>query len=275
MAKSKGGALVKWDAELAKYAEADAAAAVGGAGNFLSVKGAVLSYKNNPLPGNKIEVVVLDFVNENQYYEEDYDPDNPASPACYAFFRKEPNKVVEMVPHEESQDKQRDNCNDCEHFEWGSAKKGKGKRCKEVKRLAMILATAAEDVKEIPDAEEVMLKVSVTNCKAWDGYVQQVAALKRPTWAVVTEITVLPDPKNQYRMQFKLVEQITTAAAYEALMARHKAARTKLTAAYPVFEADEQPKKKSKSNGKAKPKAKPTIRKPAAAEPARVNNRKY
>lgn len=270
---AKKNAVVKWDADLAKYAEADAAAATGSAGNFLSVKGGVLAYKGNPLPDNKIEVIVLDFVQENQYYEDDYDADNPASPICYAFGRKEAGKDLVMAPHEEAPQKQCEDCKSCEHFEWKSAKKGKGKACKEVRRLCLILASAVDDPKggDVDDAEEVFLKVSVTNTKAWDGYVQQVAALKRPQWAVVTEIKVVADPKNQFRFQFKLVEQVNSAVLFEKLLARHKAARPKLVTAYPVFEEDDAPRAKSKarSNGKAKPKAKPpAARKPTKPAPA-------
>lgn len=264
MAKT-GKALVKWDAELAKYAEASAAAESGGSGNFLSMKGGIMAFKGNPLPGNKIEVIVLAFVTENQFYDQDqeYDSDNPQSPICYAFGRPEPapgnGRADDMVPHEEVPDKQCEACVDCPHFEWKSAKKGKGKACKEVRRLTMILADSVEHgAQGVEDAEEVNLKISVTNTKAWGGYVQQVAALKRPPFAVITEIAAFNDPKTQYRLQFKLVEQIKDAAVFAALMARVEESKTKIVAAYPVFDPEDNPP--PKRNSRAKPQAKPAAR---------------
>lgn len=262
---AKGGKLVKWDEQMAAMAEAAAAAEQGGSGNFMSLKGGVMSYRGNQLPGNKVEVIVLASIQENQFFMGDYDPDSPQSPACYAFGRKEPGKELIMVPHEQAPQKQASSCAECEHFEWGSAEKGRGKACKEVRRLCLILADSLEVKNGIADAEEVFLKVPVTSVKAWSGYVQQIAGLKRPPFAVVTEISVVSDPKTQFRLQFKLVEQVKDAPTFEALLTRHKDAEAKIITPYPVFDEEEKSrrgsKKKSRTQVAAAPVAKRGVKK--------------
>jgi hypothetical protein len=239
----RGRAVIKWDEEMAKHAAAAAAGETGTGGSWLSLKGGLLAYGGNQLPGNKIEVIVVDAVHENQYFTEKYDPDSPASPACYAFGRKEEGRKLEMAPHENAPDKQSEACNGCEFNEWASADKGRGKACKEVRRLALILADGLDTPSAVADAEVVYLKVPVTSVKAWGGYVQQIAALGRPPFAVVTEISLERHPQYQFLVQFKLVEQIKTAPMFTALLAKHEEVAEKIMFPYPERDETEAPRK--------------------------------
>lgn len=249
MAVAKKGNLVKWDEEMAKYATAAAAVETAG-GQFISIRGAQMSFNGNDIPGNKLEVVALASAFENQYYgNKKFDPDNPSSPICYAFG----DKVKGMAPHDAAPQKQNATCEGCKRNDFGTADQGKGKACKNVKRLALIMAEGLDDPKAIEEASVAYLKVPVTSVKAWGGYVKTVAeTTKRPPFAVVTEIKVIPDKKTQLKVQFRLVEKIATAASFEALLKRHQDATKTIGFAYPELgDNDDRPAKKA-SNGKKK-----------------------
>ena len=162
-----GKALVPYDAELAKFAKAaDATEAhVGGGGQFIKTRGGVLEFQGAEVPGNAMNVVVTDHVLENNFYGDKYDPDNPQPPICYAFGRTD----KEMVPHEEAADPQADSCAECPWNKFGSADKGRGKACKNQRRLALI---PEDGLGDLENAETAYLKIPVTSGKAWAGYVR-------------------------------------------------------------------------------------------------------
>jgi hypothetical protein len=251
MAKSttKGStskALTKWDEELAKRAniQAEVEANVGAGGQFLSTRGGILMYKNNPVPDNKMNVVILNHVMENALYEGRFDADNPASPVCFAF--GDNDKTI--APHEKAEDRKADICKDCEFNEWGSADTGDGKACKNIRRLSIMTEDGLEDVEA---AETAMIKVPVTSVKAWAGYVKQLKeTLKRPTCAVITEISLVKDAKTQFKMQFKLVSKIDGDVIGD-LLAKADEALKELTQPYTKREEGESEAPRGKTRGKA------------------------
>ena len=98
----KTTAVANWDEALAQKAMAAKKVAShigGGSRNVLSFKGGKLSYQGGNVPGNKLNVVVLSAINENNFYEGRYDPNNPQSPTCYAFGRPD-GEDENMGPHE-------------------------------------------------------------------------------------------------------------------------------------------------------------------------------
>lgn len=263
----KGTRVVKWDEKMAQYAENAAAGEVGTGGNWLSLAGGVLSYQGKEIPDNTLRVVILDSIHENIFFETNYDPNNPATPACYAFGRKEPGVELQMAPHEEAVNKQADLCEDCPNFEWGSADKGKGKACRETRRLSIILADGLDSADAVREAEEAYLKLPVTSVKGWSGYVSAVTDLKRPPFAVITELEVVPDKKNQFKVLFRLHEQITDADLFEALIERHEAAKEKIMFPYAVMDDDEPaPQARKKKTAR---KAANNTRRPARKKTAR------
>lgn len=131
--------------------------------------------------GNKVdgplEVVVVDFINKNVYYEGAYDPNNITSPNCFAIHPI----VKEMAPSANAPDKQCDDCSSCPMNQFGSA--GKGKACKNTRVLAVLP----------PDADEStpmwLLNVSPTAIKGFDGFVGSVQrTFEMPPIAVVVEV---------------------------------------------------------------------------------------
>ncbi len=222
-------AMAKYDAELAALATAAAEQEANtGGGPFFSVRGGQLKLNDSPLPNNEMAVVILDSVLENVYYGADYDPDNPQAPKCYAFGRDE--KV--LAPHAEASEKQADGCADCELNKWGSADTGRGKACRNRRRLAVIPAgtlakdgtfTAYDDVDAFTKASVAYLNVPPTSINAYGAYVKQIAtALRRPPVGVFTRVAVVPDPKTQIKITFEAIENVPDELL-GAVIARGKA----------------------------------------------------
>ncbi len=241
MAKKQVTEIVSWEEEMAALAiEAASTEATNlTGGTFLSAQGGVFSYKDSKI-GTEIEVIVLDHTIENHYYEDDYDSDTPSIPVCFSFSKQEDG----MVPHEYSTQAQHSDCATCPNNQFGSARRGKGKACKNVRRLALILAESAGNVGE---AEVAYLKIPVTSVKAWGSYVQQIAGvLKRPPLGVVTTITIVPDEKTQFKMIFKVIEKISDGALIRQLIDKKGVILEDLVRPYEQIEIVEKPKKASK-----------------------------
>ena len=237
-AVKKSTAVATWDERLAaKAAIAKKSEESVSTGNFVSMKGGVLMYAGNPVTGNKLDVVVVDFIMENAYYEGKYDPSTPQSPLCFAFGRDE----EEMVPHEKSASKQSNTCSTCEHNEWDSGDSGRGKACKNARRLALITSDALDNgAADIAEAAVAYMKVPVTSVKSWAGYVNQLAAANRPPLAFVTEVSVTPDAKTQFKVNFKAKEQITDGAMLEALLGKSDVVETLISFPYQATEPVEK-----------------------------------
>lgn len=251
--KAPTTALAKWDEELAKQAEVAAAMeANAGGGQFFSLKGGILSWQDMPLRNNEAAVIILGHVFENVYFEEAYDPDSPSSPTCFAFAAEEKS----LAPHAnviEVDQAQAEKCADCPHNAWGSAEKGRGKACRNSRRLALLSAGqfAKDGTFEIADVETFeqgaigFMKLPVTSVKGFASWVKQTAALaKRPPFGVVARIAVVPDPKTQFRVTFEVIENV--APEYiEVVMKKREEAMATIDFPYQLDRADEQPAKKS------------------------------
>jgi hypothetical protein len=202
VAVPKQTAVVNYEEELKKMAVATAEAEKP-AGNWVSFKGGILSINGMQMKDNRVEMVVLHSIFENQMYGERYNPNNPQPPVCYAFGETDD----ELKPHPDSSKPQADSCKTCPNNQWGSDPEGgKGKACKNVRRLAIISAT---DLNKIDKAEVAIAKPSVTSVKNWATYANQVAnALHLPPLGVVTEMSVEADPKTQFQIHFRLVDKV-------------------------------------------------------------------
>lgn len=267
--KKPGKAMVNWSDELAKRASLAAAIEenVGSGGSFISLKGGRISYMGAEVPGNSINVVVLDHILEYSYYEGRYDPDNPAPPSAYALGRDEntirwhENSIPEYAG---------ELCKDSDINQWGSADQGRGKAAKNQRRLALLTEDQIEDADTISDAQPAFLKIPVTSVKGWAGYVRQLEkTLQRPPLGVVTEISVVPDAKTQFKLQFKLVEAIEDGDIIEALLAKADATETDFPYPPPSDEEEEAPQR-GRGGGAARGKggAQRPVRKAAAKQPA-------
>ena len=203
---------VKWDEELARQAEIAAAMENSVAtGQFFSLKGGILSWNDMPLPNNQMAVIILDSILENVYYADKYDPDSPQAPTCFAFGRDE----ATLTPHKvvvDAKTAQCDICRGCRWNEWASADTGRGKACRNTRRLALIAAgnfdangkLALFEKNDYETTALGFMKLPVTSIRGYAAYVKQLAgALKRPPHGVFTRIRVVPDQKTQFKVVFE------------------------------------------------------------------------
>ena len=271
---STSTAVAKWDEELARQAQIAAAAEESTAtGQFFSLKSGVLSFNDAPVPNNEMAVVILDSILENVYYEGKYDPDNVQGPRCFAFGRDEktmePHKIV--VESGNSMAGASGQCAGCEMNEWGSADTGRGKACRNSRRLGMIAAGTLENgkFKQFDDemfetAAITFMKLPVTSVKGYAAFVKQIAgALKRPPHAIFTKVSVRPDPSSQFKVVFEPLAQVPDDLL-GTIMKRHEEAQAVIEFPYTPFNEEEQ--KPARGRGG---KAAPPARGAKAAPPAR------
>lgn len=254
MAKKASANLpVAYDEELARMAQAyKANEAASATGQFISFKGGVMTYRGAQIEGNKLDVIILHSIFENAWYEKDFDPNSPQAPNCYAYG----DTQDELKPHEQAKDKQGDDnglCAACWANGWGSDPKGgRGKACRNTRRLAVISApTQALTIEHVKKSEMAFIKLPVTSVNAYSAHVMQIAdVMRKPPFGVVTRLSTVPDPKNQFRVIFEPILDIKDKEMLVALMERAKAARTAVAFPYPEIEDAPQP---SRSRAPARP----------------------
>lgn len=130
--------------------------------------------------GEEIEVVVVEFVSSNLFYDGAFDRDNPQPPGCFAIGA---NPSL-LTPSDNSPNKQADTCVSCPNNQFGSA--GKGKACKNTRLLAVM--PVAFDGEDPPIW---IMSVPPTSMKSFDAYVSALASKhKTVPMGVVTRITL-------------------------------------------------------------------------------------
>jgi len=241
--------------------------------SFFSLRGGILSLGEEELPGNEMLVVILDAVHENTYFPDAWDPDVTLPPKCFAFGRSE----KEMEPHEnvpdpdsaEAKDShfemQAEWCDECPFSEWGSADKGRGKKCANRRRLAVIPAgrfipgktrrDAAEmevfdDPQHYKEADMAFLKLPVTSTKNWSRYVHKLnKEFQVPPFAVLTHIWLENDEKTSFKVCFDTIEVFENEDILDILFKRNEEAEGAIEQPYnePTAEDLEKPKAKAKT----------------------------
>lgn len=260
--KTKSTAVAKYDDQLAAMAAAAAEQEANtGGGTFFSIRGGTLKLNDSPLPNNEMAVIIVDSVLENTYYEGDFNSDDPQAPVCFAFGRSDDD----IAPHESVKRKQAPTCSECSHAEWGSADRGRGKACRNRRRLALIPAgeidrngdfEAEENPKHFADAAVAYLALPPTSINGFGAYVKKVAAtLQRPPFAVFTKIRVVPDEKTQLKVLFDLIDGVP-APLIQTMIDRHNAEKEVID--FPYTSVDEVPpakrrKKTAKKTSKKNP----------------------
>lgn len=238
-AKKESTAVVDYMKELNALAVSTAEAEKP-SGNWISFKSGILSINGIAMKGNKAPVVVIHSIFENQLYADKYDPNNLQPPVCFAFAEKD----EDLKPHPDAAQPQAASCAECPKNAWGSDPGGgKGKACKNVRRLAMI---SANDLDEISKAEVALAKLPVTSVKNWSSYANQIAnVLKIPPLAVITEISTEPDAKTQFQVNFQLMDKIEDGEKIKALLGKRRDTTPLIFAPYdkPSQAAEATPKK--------------------------------
>lgn len=254
MAKAKTGTgLTIWEKQMADAA-VKAAAVEKPTGSFrsISTRGGILTVDDTPIKGNELRCVVLMAMHENQFYEGAYDPSNVSIPTCYAF--GEPGGDGEgMSPHAECASPQNDTCEGCPLNEMGSADTGRGKACKNIRRLALVTEDALESAEALEEAEIRALKVPVTSVKNWSKFVHRIAEeMQRPSWGVVCLISAMADPKTQFKLTFEFESPVNFDQKLMDVLTRRRAELAK-EMVIPYQQPTEQPAKKPVRKSKPAP----------------------
>lgn len=181
-----------------------------------------ISSKQFKLPSGDIldflDVVIVDFVYFNTYYEGAFDSQNIVPPGCFAISPEQKG----MAPSANAPDCQSDcgTCQGCWANEFGSS--GKGKACQN-RVLMAILPTDANA--ETPFS---ILDISPTAIKGFSSYVASVASgLRRPPYGVVTHIECNPATKYDVAI-FSDPQPIEDEGFITMLRARRADARERL-----------------------------------------------
>jgi hypothetical protein len=131
--------------------------------NNITTGGKMFNFSDGRKDHGPLNVIILDWVATNSYFDGEYDPNNRVPPKCFAVGDTDNDH---LTPVNESPDKQCDNCGDCPHNKFGS--KGNGKACKNQFKLAMIPADLEE-----PDTSKVWtINVSPTGIKQYATFVR-------------------------------------------------------------------------------------------------------
>ena len=203
---------------LAKYTAQDQAAAqMESAGfPFISTKAGMLRFENEQLP-NPLRVVILGAVRVNQYYEGDFDPENPAGPVCFAVNTDSDEST--MGPPDTLATAVSSQCEGCPMNAFGSGgRTGKGKACRNSMRVALL---PYDNVKDFGKAAGARLSIPPMSLKHFGPFAKKVVeGLGRPLFSVVTELTATPDDKSQFVLSFDIAEPINDEATLVALAGR-------------------------------------------------------
>ena len=185
---STSKALSTLKRELAEQAMAEHAAEPVVLGSFLSVKGKRFAFQDAVLD-ESLNVVILDHCFENQFYEGAYDPESPSAPICTSIGKSEkdlapnPEVVGIQVQHE--------TCAGCPQNEFGSAATGRGKACKNSRKLALIsVPEQGLTAENIASSTVAYLRLSPTALRGFSGYLKRITAtLQAPLYAVITTLS--------------------------------------------------------------------------------------
>lgn len=216
----------KMAAEAKKFADAEPVSGMGGA--RISLKGGIMTLVDGDekadLEGNQICAIIVDHVMVNEYYASAYSAETTASPKCFAIA----HKAERMYPHAATLEHpyfepQHDDCATCPWDKFGTAATGKGKACKNKRRLGLLLAgeyrtlkggrgaelEVFEDVDHYAETPLIELTLPTMSAVEYGMYVKQVASsAARPPYGVFTRIYVVPDKQSQFRVKFEMLEQV-------------------------------------------------------------------
>ena len=151
--------------------------------------------------GEEIDVVIVGISPEHgfskTYYESGYSPNSADAPTCQSSDGLKPDAFVESPVS--------DVCRSCPNSQWGSAKSmsgGKSKKCKDSKRLHVILADQINE----DEPTIYLLTVTVLSLKPFGAYGKALAKAGSPTPAVVITKLGFDDEASVPKLTFEMVD---------------------------------------------------------------------
>jgi hypothetical protein len=240
--EAPGTAVTNWTEKLGKIAQQTVAAEVV-SGRFLSFKSGQMSFNDTPVPQNSLPCIIIAHCHERTFYSKPFNPNVVVSPDCYAFAKQDSEGVLPpLVPHPDVEEPIHPTCEGCPMDVWGSdLQGGRGKACKEIRRLAILPADALKDPDKLLAAAEAYARVPVMSVAKWSAYTHLLAAHGTAPFAAVTRMYLLPDAKSQFTVNFELMAKVTDDAVLTALFAKHEMAMKAIDFPYAKMEEQAAP----------------------------------
>lgn len=165
--------------------------------NKIQLKDKKFTLPDGQSSSGPLECIVLDFIWDMIHYPGVYNSNNPQKPDCFALGRETPESGL-LKPHESVAKPQHSDCRDCPMNQWGSSPVGKGKACKNQRRLIVVPPNFDETT------DPMTMYVSPAGLKNFDKYVSRLRNEHGllPV-QVITEIAFDPDksyPLLTFRM---------------------------------------------------------------------------
>lgn len=176
------------DAQLAAEAAGIADSIGSPTTNRIDIQDKVFKLPDGQVLQAPLDMIIVDHISKNLFYEGEWDPKNPEGPICWAI-----NRVLDdMAPSKNAPQLQtKGKCKECPMNEWGSS--GDGKACKNTRALAVLLPTVGEGT------DLFTLNVSPTAIKSYDGYVNAVLKMFNSSpIKVITEVMFHPEKRWAY-----------------------------------------------------------------------------
>jgi hypothetical protein len=178
----------------------------------VSTKGKIFQLPDGRTSAGPLVGVILDFVTLNNWYEGQYNPQQRALPACFAIG----TDLESLAPSPNAAKPQGSDCASCLRNQWGTGQGGRGKACKNQRRLLLVPGDFTEK------SQALTLYVSPSGLKQFDAYLREIVTdhQSRPI-DVITSITF--DPNQAYpTLKFEFAGKNGNVALAEQLRARNQ-----------------------------------------------------
>lgn len=130
-------------------------------GYNISLKGKVFTLPDGKSSPGPMDCIILDYRAYNSYYKGAYNAQKPEAPICFALG----TNLKQMTPSENVKEQQHTDCESCAFNQYNSATNGgKGKACKNQRRIAVVPVEAK------PDTQPWVITVSPTGIKSFEAY---------------------------------------------------------------------------------------------------------
>jgi len=177
-------------------------------GNKLSLKDKQFKLPDGTILNGPLDIIVVDWSSQNQYYAGAYDANNISSPDCFAI-GKDPKT---LVPDASISAPQNGACEGCPMDAWGSGQ-GNGKACKNTRQVII----------RLPSRPELFtLSLPPTSLKAFDEAMKSIIATDAQPLQFIIPISLHPEksyaqviwgeaqPNPEYAKDYMLKKNGTT-----------------------------------------------------------------
>lgn len=218
----------------------------------------IISVDNQRMAGNKLALIVLGIAWVKTYFEKEFTQGSHDTPGCYAFGHEERG----LVHHARSPAPQVEagvSCDQCPHNRFGTALKGKGKRCSDRPTLLCLLASDLEKAsgenaqKVVAKAKEYQLQVPPTSISLLNEYVGGLGTQTDhgDIGEAIMELGVQGRTKGLgYELTFTFLGKVPREAM-PFLVARGESAFDRIAQPFPVITESEEEKPQAPVKGQS------------------------